>query len=70
MKKLPTISGKELIKILEKHGYYVRDQKGSHIHLMHPMKQALTIPNHKMISKGTLRAILKQAEINITDLEL
>ncbi len=31
MTKLPVISGKKLIKVLSKLGYYVRDQKGSHV---------------------------------------
>lgn len=37
MSRLPVISGKALIKILMKSGYYVRDQEGSHIHLRHPL---------------------------------
>lgn len=64
MTKLPVISGKKLVKILLKEGYYVRDQKGSHIHLRHPYKKPLTVPNHRVIAKGTLKEILKQAEID------
>ena len=66
--KLPTISGKKLIKVLvDKLGYYVHDQKGSHVHLRHPEKQALTIPNHPVISKGMLREIIKQLEMKRED---
>jgi len=35
--KLPPLSGKEVIKALGKLGYTVNDQKGSHIHLRHPV---------------------------------
>jgi len=59
--KLPVISGKKLIKILIKNGYYIRSQRGSHVHLRHPWRPPLTIPIHKEISRGTLRAIIRQS---------
>lgn len=62
--KLPVVSGKETIKALSKIGYYIRDQKGSHVHMRHPTKRPLTVPMHKEIDTGTLRAILKAAEIS------
>jgi len=68
MSQIPVISGKKLIKALTKIGYYVRDQRGSHIHLRHPYKNPLTIPNHKEIAKGTLRAILRVADIPVEEL--
>ncbi|MHA1131048.1 MAG: type II toxin-antitoxin system HicA family toxin [Candidatus Helarchaeota archaeon] len=67
MTKLPVISAKKLVKILAAIGYYVRGQKGSHIHLRHPILPPLTIPNHKEIAKGTLRAILNQANLTIDE---
>ncbi|MGC1120399.1 MAG: type II toxin-antitoxin system HicA family toxin [Candidatus Methanofastidiosia archaeon] len=57
MSQLPVISGKKLVKTLKKCGYYVRDQKGSHIHLRHPTKPPLTIPNHKAIARGTMKLL-------------
>ena len=68
MSKLPIISGTQLVKALCRLGYYVRDQKGSHVHLRHPKKRPLTIPNHKEIARGTLRAIMKDAEIKTEEL--
>jgi predicted RNA binding protein YcfA (HicA-like mRNA interferase family) len=67
--KLPIISGKELIKILLKKGYCIKDQKGSHIHLRHATKKPITIPNHKAISKGTLKEIIKATELTQEDFE-
>ena len=59
--KLPVLSGVEVIKLLVKHGYYIHNQKGSHIHLRHASKPPLTVPNHKEISRGTLKAIMDAA---------
>ena len=62
--KLPVVSGKETIKALSKIGYYIRDQKGSHVHLRHPTKRPLTVPMHNEIDRRTLKSILKAAEIS------
>ena len=67
MNKLPVVSGKKLIKALLKIGYYVRDQEGSHIHLRHPFRKPLTIPNHKEIARGTLRKIIKDADLTVEE---
>lgn len=64
MTKLPVVSCNDVIKALAKIGYYVRDQKGSHIHLRHAYREPLTIPHHKTIARGTLRAIIKAAELS------
>ncbi|MDI1471779.1 type II toxin-antitoxin system HicA family toxin [Thermodesulfovibrio sp. 1176] len=71
MSKLPQLSGKELCKLLEKIGYKIDHQTGSHIILRHdkPPHRRLTIPNHKEIAEGTLRAILRQAGISIEELK-
>ena len=64
MPKLPTnLSGKDVVKILAKLGYEIDHQTGSHMILRqreYPYRR-LTIPNHKTLAKGTLRAIIKQA---------
>lgn len=65
MSKLLVVSGKELIKALMKIGYYVRDQEGSHIHLRHPQKPPLTVPNHREIARGTLRTIIRDAGLSL-----
>jgi predicted RNA binding protein YcfA (HicA-like mRNA interferase family) len=65
--KLPVVSGQQLIKAFSKLGYYVRGQQGSHVHLRHPVHPPLTIPTHKEIARGTLRAIIRQAGFSIDD---
>lgn len=67
MSQLSVISGKKLVKTLKKCGYYIRDQKGTHIHLRHPTRPLLTIPNHRIIARGTMRAIIRDAELNLEE---
>lgn len=68
MSNVPQLSGKEVIKVLEKVGFVVSRQKGSHIRLMRVQdgtKQLVTIPNHKIIRKGTLlNGILKPINLS------
>ena len=63
MPKLPILSGMDIVKALSKLGYIVDHQTGSHIILRHnrPPHRRLTVPNHKEVSKGTLRAIIRQS---------
>jgi len=63
MPKIPTISGKIIVKALEKIGYCVVRQKGSHIRLHHKDRRPITVPNHKILGKGLLRKILRDAEL-------
>ena len=63
--KLPVLSGKEVVKVLGKLGYTVNDQKGSHIHLRHPVRRPLTVPNHPEFARGTLRIIIKDADLTV-----
>ena len=66
MSKLPQISGKECIKALEKAGFFVKRQKGSHIILCRNEPFAeVVIPNHKTLDKGTLRAIIRQVDLDV-----
>ena len=67
--KLPMISGIDAIKALSKLGYNIDHQTGSHIILRNRNEphRRLTVPNHKEISKGTLRAIIKQAGLTVEE---
>lgn len=70
MPKLPCISGKQLVAALKRLGYEEDHRTGSPIILRHrdPPHRRLTIPDHKEIAKGTLRAILRQAGISVEEL--
>lgn len=67
--KLPVLSGKDVLRVLLKKGYSIRNQKGSHIHLQHPEKRPVTIPNHKTIVPKTLKSILETTELTPEDFQ-
>jgi len=60
---LPTISGRDVVKMLTRIGFNIVGRKGSHIRLKKKNDRTLVaiVPDHKEIAKGTLKSILKQA---------
>ena len=63
MSKLPDVSGTELVKALQKVGFIILRQKGSHVSMekIDSAGQWRTIvPMHREIARGTLHDILKQ----------
>ncbi len=71
MSNIPQVSGKEVVKTLGKVGFQVSRQKGSHVRLVRVqggIKQLVTVPNHKVIRKGTLlNGILKAISLSLED---
>jgi predicted RNA binding protein YcfA (HicA-like mRNA interferase family) len=61
MSRLPVCSGQDSIRAFEKVGYQVDHQTGSHIILRHPQMRRLTVPNHRELARGTLRALIREA---------
>jgi predicted RNA binding protein YcfA (HicA-like mRNA interferase family) len=61
MPGLPLISGKELIKLLERNGFEIMRIKGSHHRLKHEDGRLTTVPVHKNepLAKGLLRKIIR-----------
>ncbi len=61
MSGLPIVSGQEVVKALGKIGYLLDRQRGSHMILRLPVSphRRLTVPGHKEVAKGTLRAIIR-----------
>ncbi|MEI6090100.1 MAG: type II toxin-antitoxin system HicA family toxin [bacterium] len=68
MSYLPVISGKECVSALEKVGFYVKRQSGSHIIMRRedPFSQ-VTIPNHKTLDRGTLFNIIRCADLTVNE---
>ena len=69
MIKLPRVSGRQCVSALEKAGFYRKRQHGSHIILRRddPFAQ-LVVPDHNELDRGTLRAIIRQANLTIEQL--
>ncbi len=64
MSRIPLLSGREIISILEHIGYRKVRQRGSHIRLACPNRKSVTIPDHDIIGHGLLRKILRDAEMS------
>jgi predicted RNA binding protein YcfA (HicA-like mRNA interferase family) len=62
------VSGAQCVKALEKAGFVVYRQRGSHITLVRadPAAQT-TVPNHKELDRGTLRAIIRQTGLSVDE---
>jgi predicted RNA binding protein YcfA (HicA-like mRNA interferase family) len=64
MSELPVVRPRQLIRALERAGFFVHHIRGSHHYLRHPDKPGIlvTVPYHSRdLKRGTLRAILRQA---------
>ncbi len=67
----PAVSGKQVIKALERRGWYVKRIKGSHHALRHPtVPDTVVVPVHgnRPLAKGTLGNILRTAGMSRDDL--
>lgn len=60
------ISSDDLIKLLQKLGYHISRQKGSHIRLttIQQGEHHITIPNHNPIRLGTLSSIISDVAVH------
>ena len=61
MSRLPVCSGAAAVKAFRQIGYELDHQTGSHLILRHPTGRRLTVPNHRELAKGTLRALIRAA---------
>jgi len=67
---LPVVSGDEAIKALRRIGYEVVRRKGSHRRLRHSTdlaRRPVTVPDHRELKPGTLRAILRDTGLGIEE---
>jgi predicted RNA binding protein YcfA (HicA-like mRNA interferase family) len=64
--KLPTLSGREAIAVLEKNGFSKVRQRGSHIVMQKALQDTtitVPVPDHKELRIGTLRSIIRQSQL-------
>ncbi|MCK5661570.1 MAG: type II toxin-antitoxin system HicA family toxin [Methanosarcinales archaeon] len=66
MPKLPSVSGKKTIKSLNKMGFIIVRQRGSHV-FMQKGDARVTVPLHDPIKKSTFKSILNQAGISLEE---
>ena len=68
MNKVPSLGYRKIVSALQRDGWIVVRQKGSHIRLQKRLPTRtlkLTVPAHLPVKRSTLSHILKQAEIDI-----
>ena len=64
MPSLPHVSGAQAIRALEKIGFVVARQRGSHV-VLRRGTIGCVVPNHHELKIGTLAGILKQAGVSV-----
>jgi predicted RNA binding protein YcfA (HicA-like mRNA interferase family) len=65
--RLPVISGDKFAKVMYKIGYIWDHTEGDHMILLHPSGQRLSVPRHKELGRGLLRALIKDAGLTSED---
>ena len=70
MPKLPQVKPREIERVLLKFGFTSRNTKSSHVVFIHGDGRRTVIPVHnRPVRTGTLRAILRQANISVEELK-
>jgi predicted RNA binding protein YcfA (HicA-like mRNA interferase family) len=68
MASLPALRGQEVVRIFQSLSWNVARQRGSHIIMTKQgANVTLSIPNHKEVAKGTLRSLIRSANITIDE---
>lgn len=68
MGRLSNVSGEQAAKAFGKAGWHTIGQVGSHLVMVKPgVRVNLSIPQHKELSIGTLRALIRHAGLTIDE---
>lgn len=63
--RLPTLTPRKIIQALQKCGYHIHRQSGSHVSLQHESGRLVIVPYHRRdVKRGTLHGILRQARLS------
>lgn len=68
--KVPSLPYQQIVRALQRDGWTVVRQQGSHIRLQkHTASETLkiTVPAHRPVKRSTLAHILKQARLDVDD---
>ena len=69
-KEMPTATGIQIVRALERGGWHMVSQKGHHVRLQKSTDAEtfkLTVPAHHPVKRSTLAHILKQARLSVDD---
>lgn len=73
MSKLKVVSGREVCRMLQKHGFVEIRKRGSHIVMQKRLKKGtitVPVPDHKEIKRGTMMSIIRQSGISKGEFEI
>jgi predicted RNA binding protein YcfA (HicA-like mRNA interferase family) len=66
--ELPVCSGQEAVRAFERAGWQIQRQAGSHVIMTKPGQWAtLSVPNHRELDRGTLRALIRTAGLTVAE---
>ncbi len=65
--KLPLLSGRQVVKALERLGFIEVHRKGSHVKMKHADGRMIVFPFHDEIDRFTLKGALRDAEVDIEE---
>jgi len=71
MPKLPRLTARQIIAVLEKTGFSLSRQSGSHMIYKNANGKRATVPFHgsKVLHPKIIKSILRDAELTLSDLE-
>jgi predicted RNA binding protein YcfA (HicA-like mRNA interferase family) len=71
MPRLPRVTAKEVIRVLERVGFYLARQSGSHKIYKNQEGKRVTVPYHagKIIHPKVLKSILRDADLSVERFE-
>lgn len=61
MQRLPVVSGIRFVRAMERIGYVWDHTEGSHMILVNTERNRLSVPNHRELGRGLLRALIRDA---------
>lgn len=68
MATLPILTGQHLVRVFESFGWHVARQRGSHIIMTKENEiVTLSIPNHREVARGTLRSLIRSANLTVDE---
>jgi len=68
--KLPRVTGREVVRALERAGFVFDRQRGAHVILVHPQRcRRVSVPVHagQIVKPGTLKGILDDAGLSVEE---
>jgi predicted RNA binding protein YcfA (HicA-like mRNA interferase family) len=68
--RLPALTAKQVMKIIERHGFVFARQSGSHAIFCHADGRRTTVPIHgkRTLGRGLLRQIMRDANLGMEDM--